>query len=243
MLVPYTAAQMFDLVDRVEHYPEFLPWCGGAEVLESTRRRQDGAHRHRLSPACAPISRPTTSIEPGESIVITLRDGPFRHLHGEWRFSALAPDGVQGRARARIRVHDTAARARRRTGVRSHREHVHRRVRPPRRSDVSESLVIVTVVLATAGRAGHRPGGAWRRVRRSPTRSVLGAHRALWARPGAAGVRGLRRHARTARASRTAIASRSSATLVADPKDARRGAPRAAAGRESRFADRRRRER
>jgi ribosome-associated toxin RatA of RatAB toxin-antitoxin module len=31
----------------------------------------------------------------GESIVITLRDGPFRHLHGEWRFSPLASDACK----------------------------------------------------------------------------------------------------------------------------------------------------
>jgi ribosome-associated toxin RatA of RatAB toxin-antitoxin module len=33
VLVPYSAAAMFELVDRVEHYPEFLPWCGGASIL------------------------------------------------------------------------------------------------------------------------------------------------------------------------------------------------------------------
>ena len=32
VLVPYSAAQMFDLVADVEKYPEFMPWCGGAEV-------------------------------------------------------------------------------------------------------------------------------------------------------------------------------------------------------------------
>ena len=31
-LVPYTAAQMFKLVDEAEHYPDFLPWCSGARV-------------------------------------------------------------------------------------------------------------------------------------------------------------------------------------------------------------------
>ena len=35
MLVPYSAASMFELVDRVESYPAFLPWCGGATILET----------------------------------------------------------------------------------------------------------------------------------------------------------------------------------------------------------------
>ena len=33
-LVPYSAEQMFELVNNVEKYPEFLPWCGGSAVLE-----------------------------------------------------------------------------------------------------------------------------------------------------------------------------------------------------------------
>ncbi len=41
--------------------------------------------------ASARISRPTTSIIPAQSIVATLKDGPFRHLHCEWTFRALAP--------------------------------------------------------------------------------------------------------------------------------------------------------
>jgi ribosome-associated toxin RatA of RatAB toxin-antitoxin module len=35
VLVPFGADEMFALVDDVEHYPRFLPWCGGAHVLES----------------------------------------------------------------------------------------------------------------------------------------------------------------------------------------------------------------
>ena len=37
VLVPYSARQMFDLVDDVARYPEFLPWCGGTELLESKK--------------------------------------------------------------------------------------------------------------------------------------------------------------------------------------------------------------
>lgn len=88
VLVPYSAAEMFDLVDAVEHYPEFLPWCGGAHVLD---RRADGKtarididyHGVRAHFTTDNVNRPP------ESIVITLRSGPFRHLHGEWRFIVL----------------------------------------------------------------------------------------------------------------------------------------------------------
>ena len=88
VLVPYGAAEMFDLVDAVEHYPEFLPWCGGTQVLEqgpdSKTARIDIDYHH----VRANFTTDNVNRRP-ESIVITLRDGPFRHLHGEWRFLAL----------------------------------------------------------------------------------------------------------------------------------------------------------
>ena len=75
VLVPYSAQQMFDLVDDVERYPEFLPWCGGSKVLQARPERQDGADRHRLP----------------------RRDGAF---HDRQRQQAARVDrhGVEGRA-------------------------------------------------------------------------------------------------------------------------------------------------
>jgi ribosome-associated toxin RatA of RatAB toxin-antitoxin module len=94
VLVPYSAVQMFDLVDRVEDYPKFLPWCAGARVLES----HPGGKT-----ACLAIDyhgvRSSFTTEnantPGAMIVVTLKDGPFRHLHGEWRFKALRVDACK----------------------------------------------------------------------------------------------------------------------------------------------------
>jgi ribosome-associated toxin RatA of RatAB toxin-antitoxin module len=94
VLVPFGADEMFALVDDVEHYPRFLPWCGGAHVLEShaggkTARIDIDYHGVRAHFTTDNANRA------GESIVVTLRDGPFRHLHGEWRFVALAPDACK----------------------------------------------------------------------------------------------------------------------------------------------------
>jgi ribosome-associated toxin RatA of RatAB toxin-antitoxin module len=94
VLVPYSAEAMFELVDRVERYPEFLPWCGGATILEThpggkTARidiNYHGIHAHFTT---------DNANRPPESIVVTLNSGPFRHLHGEWRFHALAPDACK----------------------------------------------------------------------------------------------------------------------------------------------------
>jgi len=94
VLVPHGAAQMFELVEHVERYPEFLPWCGGAAVLET---HEDGKTA-RIDIAYRGVHAhfTTTNVNhPPESIVITLVDGPFRDLHGEWRFRALAPDACR----------------------------------------------------------------------------------------------------------------------------------------------------
>ena len=88
VLVPYASAEMFELVDRVELYPKFLPWCGGTEVLEKrgdgkTARIDIDYHGVRAQFTTDNVNDPPTSI------VVTLKSGPFRHLHGEWRFRAL----------------------------------------------------------------------------------------------------------------------------------------------------------
>lgn len=91
VLVPFAAAEMFALVDDVETYPQFLPWCGGAKVLE----RHEGGKTARIDIDYHGVKAHFTTDNanaPPDKIVITLKDGPFKHLHGEWRFRALAED-------------------------------------------------------------------------------------------------------------------------------------------------------
>jgi len=85
---------MFDLVDRVERYPEFLPWCGGSQVIEEhaggkTARIDIDYHHIKAHFTTDNVNRAP------ESIVVTLRDGPFRLLHGEWRFQRLSEDACK----------------------------------------------------------------------------------------------------------------------------------------------------
>ncbi len=94
VLVPFAAGEMFALVDDVEHYPQFLPWCGGAHVLESHAGGKTARIDIDYRGVRAHFTTANTNRD-GESIVVTLRDGPFRHLHGEWRFTALAPDACK----------------------------------------------------------------------------------------------------------------------------------------------------
>ena len=94
VLVPYSAEQMFSLVDRVEEYPQFLPWCGDASVTE-----MEGATVHatlHIDYHSIKQSFTTQNLRsPPHQIDITLQDGPFRHLDGRWRFIPLSPSACK----------------------------------------------------------------------------------------------------------------------------------------------------
>ena len=87
-IVEHSAVEMYALVDAIEAYPEFLPWCVAAEVHE----RKPGATRATLTVGLHGLRHSfTTQNEnrPGEGIVMRLVQGPFRRFHGEWRFVPL----------------------------------------------------------------------------------------------------------------------------------------------------------
>jgi len=94
VLVPYSAARMFELVDRVDDYPRFLPWCGGARAIATRADGKTARIDIDFHGVKAHFTTDNVNRVP-ESIVITLKDGPFRHLHGEWRFQALAEDACK----------------------------------------------------------------------------------------------------------------------------------------------------
>lgn len=88
-LVPYTTEQMFNLVNDIESYPEFLPWCEGCQILS---RRGDEI-RARLDLVKGKIRKTFTTsnrAQPGKMIEIRLVEGPFRLLEGFWRFDSVA---------------------------------------------------------------------------------------------------------------------------------------------------------
>ncbi len=90
VLVPYSAEQMFALVDNVADYPLFLPWCGGSSVAVV---RDNAIHATvHINYLQIKQSFTTENIrQPPHNIAMTLQDGPFRHLDGNWHFTALSP--------------------------------------------------------------------------------------------------------------------------------------------------------
>lgn len=93
-LLPYSAEQVYNLVNDVISYPEFLPWCGGAEVISAT----DYEMQASVNIAKAGISQTFTTrnhLVPGERIEMHLLDGPFKSLKGEWQFKVLDVDACK----------------------------------------------------------------------------------------------------------------------------------------------------
>lgn len=93
-IVPYSPAQMFTLVDNVEEYPQFLPWCKSAQVLSRT----EDEVRATLNLERAGIEKSFTTcnrIQKDKMIEIRLLNGPFKQLEGFWRFDAMAQQGCQ----------------------------------------------------------------------------------------------------------------------------------------------------
>ena len=87
-LVMYTPDQMFDLVNDVEAYPRFLPWCRDSRIISKNEDvicasldiAKGGIH-HEFSTR--------NVLDHGNAIRIELIDGPFRHLEGHWQFKPI----------------------------------------------------------------------------------------------------------------------------------------------------------
>lgn len=94
VLLSYSAAQMFALVDKVEDYPAFLPWCGGVEVRERAQDRLVAAITIDYRGVRQRFTTQNTHVPPN-LMRMTLVEGPFSQLDGEWRFTPLRDDACK----------------------------------------------------------------------------------------------------------------------------------------------------
>lgn len=87
-LVPYSVEEMYQLVDDIESYAQFLPWCRSTDVIS---RDHDEVHatieiaRGALHKSFTTLNR----MQRNKIIEMRLVKGPFKHLEGYWRFDAL----------------------------------------------------------------------------------------------------------------------------------------------------------
>ena len=90
-LVKFSAQQMFDLVNDIEDYPQFLPWCSGSriikregDVVEAELQISKGGFKKSFSTR--------NTIDKGGVITVSLLEGPFSYLEGVWHFMPLRED-------------------------------------------------------------------------------------------------------------------------------------------------------
>ena len=77
---------MYALVNNIEAYPEFLPWCKNAEILKPGEYKLTA--RVALETGKIKQSFMTeNTMQPGRSIEMNLIRGPFKHLKGHWQFN------------------------------------------------------------------------------------------------------------------------------------------------------------
>ncbi len=94
VILGYSAEQMFALVDCVEDYPKFLPWCGGVEVRQREENKLVATiaiHYHGVRQS---FTTENTNV-PSTSMNMHLLEGPFRQLNGNWTFKALRADACK----------------------------------------------------------------------------------------------------------------------------------------------------
>lgn len=94
VLVPYSAERMFDLIEHAEDYPQFLPWCVGATILE----RSDDWVAGRLDFSYLQIKfsfKTRNAKRRPQWLGVRLVDGPFRRFDGDWHLTPIGELGCK----------------------------------------------------------------------------------------------------------------------------------------------------
>lgn len=87
-VVPYSSVQMYDLVNNIEQYSQFVPYCVGSQIVTKS---EDEIHAS-LTFSSAGINKSFTTLnrlQPHRMIEMRLVDGPFKQLEGFWSFETL----------------------------------------------------------------------------------------------------------------------------------------------------------
>ena len=93
-LVIYSNAQMFALVDDIDSYQTFLPWCRTSTVIQ----RQPDIVEARLEIAYGAVNKSFVTRNQNrlhQSIQMSMVDGPFKYLRGQWEFLPIGGQGCK----------------------------------------------------------------------------------------------------------------------------------------------------
>ncbi|MBT5547982.1 MAG: type II toxin-antitoxin system RatA family toxin [Gammaproteobacteria bacterium] len=93
-IVPYTPQQMFELVNNIDDYSQFLNWCDSSSILNQTDNQITASVEINKGGIKQTFSTLNT-LTPFQSIAMELVDGPFDELSGEWRFEPLGENAAK----------------------------------------------------------------------------------------------------------------------------------------------------
>ena len=94
VLIEQSAERMFELVDRCEDYPAFLPWCSKTEVKFRDAHKTVGTLHINYHSVKSSFTTENEKVF-AQSMLIRLVDGPFRRLEGSWHFKPLAENACK----------------------------------------------------------------------------------------------------------------------------------------------------
>jgi len=90
----HTAAEMFNLVDDVEQYQAFLPWCGGVDLIERSEATTSATIYIDFHGIKQQFTTKNQKRFP-EAMDMKFENGPFKHFEGSWRFTALTEEACK----------------------------------------------------------------------------------------------------------------------------------------------------
>jgi len=91
-LVPHSASLMYSIVNQVDLYDQFLPWCSESQIIESTDSTMTASVFMKKGPLDQAFTTRNHMI-PSQQITLELIDGPFKELSGQWDFQDISDQG------------------------------------------------------------------------------------------------------------------------------------------------------
>jgi len=93
-IVFHSKNKMFRLVDLIENYPKFLPWCGSTKIIERNNNKTIASIEINYRGIKQTFTTENTK-KINDKMIIKLINGPFKSLSGEWLFKEFEKDSCQ----------------------------------------------------------------------------------------------------------------------------------------------------
>lgn len=93
-LLPYSSSMMYNLVNDVAQYAQFLPWCHATKIHEKTETQMRASIIIKKMGMSKSFTTQNT-LDPNAHITMHLQNGPFNYLTGEWQFIPIENTGCQ----------------------------------------------------------------------------------------------------------------------------------------------------